>query len=204
MNPSPTEGPEAVLEYWFGTAIDANAIAASQAKLWWGKDGATDREIRERFLPLRRAAIDGRLAAWTASPRGRLALIVLIDQFSRNIFRDSPEAFAHDDLARRWCTDGLAQGDDRRLRPIERVFFYLPLEHSESIADQARSVALFTALRDEAPDAERGLFEGYLDFARRHRDIVDRFGRFPHRNAVLARGSTKEEVEFLRGPGSSF
>lgn len=193
-----------VLDFWFGSADTDADVFAAKSDLWFGAGTAFDAEIGERFGALREAAIAGDLNAWLAAPRGRLALVLLIDQFSRNLFRADPRAFAHDALARGWVEQGLREGTDRALRLCERVFFYLPLEHSESRADQQRSVALFTALRDEAPAALRERFDDYLDYAVRHRDIVARFGRFPHRNAVLGRASTREEVEFLRQPGSAF
>jgi uncharacterized protein (DUF924 family) len=195
---------EEIIGFWFGDGADAGAIAAAQSALWWGKSAANDRAIEQRFAPWVERAAARQLDSWLDTPRGRLALILLIDQFSRNIHRDSPRAFAGDALARDWALEGLAQGVDRRLRPIERVFFYLPLEHSEDRGHQAQSVRLYQRLVDEAPPAERQLFAGFLDFAVRHRDIVDRFGRFPHRNAILGRDSTPEERQFLQGPGSSF
>lgn len=197
-------GADAVLHFWFGEHPDDPLAVQAQSARWWRKDPAFDAEIRQRFGALREAAIARTLDDWLASPRERLALIVLVDQFSRNLFRDSPEAFAHDALARHWCIDGLGRGDDRALLPIERQFFYLPLEHSESRDDQARCIALFTALRDEAAPEWRAMFEGALDFAERHRDIIERFGRFPHRNAALGRVSSDREREFLAQPGSSF
>jgi uncharacterized protein (DUF924 family) len=133
-----------------------------------------------------------------------LALIVLVDQMSRNIFRDQLEAFTYDYLAQEWCLEGLDLGADEELQPLERVFFYLPLEHSESRVDQARSVALFSELAKQAPATQLGSFDYYLDFAKQHQAIVERFGRFPHRNEVLGRAFTSEEIEFLKGPGSSF
>lgn len=198
--------PEAarVLAFWFGETTDVAETAGRQQALWWGKDAARDREIGEQFGALRSQAVAGQLADWEQDPQGRLALILLIDQFSRNLFRGDPESFAQDGLALRWTLEGLEQGADRALQPIQRVFFYLPLEHAESRALQARSVALYTALAAEVPLEQRGLFEGFLDFAVKHRDIVERFGRFPHRNAILGRDSTPEEREFLQLPGSSF
>ena len=195
---------EAVLQFWFGTSSDDLDVSEGQASLWWGKDPATDELIRERFGSLRLAAIAGRLGHWEVTARGRLALIVLVDQFSRNLFRQQPEAFAHDALARQWCVDGLARGDDRSLRPIERVFFYLPLEHSEVLDDQRRSIERYEQLGREVPPQLQKPFADYVDFARRHCEIIERFGRFPHRNAVLGRASTPEEQQFLQGPGSSF
>lgn len=195
---------EDVLGFWFGDSQDPAEVATSQEALWWKGDPHTDEQIRQRFGALRLQAIRGELDAWLASARGRLAAIILVDQFSRNLFRGQPEAFAQDALARRWCVDGLARRSDQELRTIERVFFYLPLEHSESREDQARSVALYEALARQVPAALTGPFEYFAGFARAHRDIVERFGRFPHRNAILGRDSTAEEVAFLQQPGSSF
>jgi uncharacterized protein (DUF924 family) len=144
------------------------------------------------------------LDGWEQTSRGRLALIILVDQMSRNIFRDQMSAFTYDYLAQEWCLDGLDMGAAEELQPIERVFLYLPLEHSESRVDQARSVALFSELARRVPAAQRGSFDYYLDFAKQHQVIVERFGRFPHRNKVLGRASTQEEIEFLQGPGSAF
>ncbi len=205
--PADGETPASVLAFWFGAERDDAATAAAQAKLWWHKHPATDRAIAGRFASWLERAAAGELDAWAASPRGRLALILLTDQFPRNIHRDTPQAFAFDPLARAWCIDGLALGMDAALRPIERVFFYLPLEHSESLPDQDRAVALFETLAAEAarlaPDG-RAAFEGFADYARRHRDVIARFGRFPHRNRILGRASTESERAFLREPGSSF
>ena len=136
---------------------------------------------------------------------GRLALILLLDQLPRNIHRASPAAFAQDAKARDLCLRGLSLGADKALSPLARVFFYLPLEHAESREQQARSVALFEALAAEQADGPaRETFEGFADFARRHQVIIQRFGRFPHRNAILGRTSTPEEAEFLQQPGSGF
>ena len=193
-----------VLEFWFGHAEDDAAVIEEKGALWFRGGEAVDREIRSRFASLHEEAADGRLDGWLAVPLGRLALVLLIDQFSRNLFRDDPRAYAHDALALGWCKEALASGEDRKLRPIERVFLYLPLEHSENLADQEQAVALFTALAGEVPAPLKSAFDGYLDYAVRHRDIIARFGRFPHRNAVLGRASTDEEIEFLKQPGSSF
>lgn len=201
---NPAVSPEDVLAFWFGPEAGDSATAESQKKLWWSKDAVVDAEIRERFGALVAAAAGGAHREWAREPRGRLALILLFDQFPRNIYRDTPQAFAHDGLALRLALDGIAAEADRSLRAIERVFFYLPLEHAESPEMQERSVALFEGLRDSVAEADRSAFDGYLDFARRHRDIVQRFGRFPHRNLILGRASTAEETAFLQLPGSGF
>ena len=150
------------------------------------------------------AAEVGDLDDWRLSIDGRLALVLLTDQFPRNIFRDSPAAFHFDALARNLCVEGLATRADRELRPIERVFFYLPLEHSEDLDDQNRCVALFRELAEEVDADLKVTFENFVGFALRHHVIIERFGRFPHRNSVLGRRSTQEEIDFLAQPGSSF
>ncbi len=193
-----------VLEFWFGPAADVATVAARQAPLWWGKSEQTDALIRERFAATREQALTGRYDSWLAQPQGRLALIILVDQFSRNLFRNDARAFAHDPQALAWCKQGLQQGDDQALTSLERVFFYLPLEHSEVLADQHESVLQFERLAAGVAAAERETFENFVDFAQRHRVIVQRFGRFPHRNAALDRSSTAEEIAFLREPGSAF
>lgn len=193
--------PETVLTTWFPSD------PAQAQKLWWGKDEATDADLRERFSSTLAAARRGELDAWATTARGRLALIIVLDQLSRNIHRGSPEAFAGDAKARALVHEGLERGHDRELAPIERVFMYLPLEHSESLAEQDQCVGLFRTLADEvaATDAELGKrYAFYLTFADRHREIIARFGRFPHRNAVLGRESTDEELAFLTEPNSSF
>jgi uncharacterized protein (DUF924 family) len=195
---------ETILTYWFGTDPDGAALAKDRADLWWSKNTEIDREIRERFETSVRLAGKGMLSSWRAEPRGRLALIILTDQFPRNIYRDSPRAFAFDAGALELSLDGIARDADRLLRPIERVFFYLPLEHSERLEDQERSVRKFTELIQMAGVEQREIFESYLNFAILHRDIVARFGRFPHRNTILGRPSTPEELYFLSQPGSSF
>jgi len=198
------ETPDSIHAFWFGSAADDAVIAARQSRLWWRKDPAIDADIRRRFAPWLARAAAHELDAWLGSPRGRLALILLTDQFPRNIHRNTARAFDFDGLARHWCGAGLAAGADAALRPIERVFFYLPLEHSESLADQERAVALFRALAAAAPAGAHDAFDGFLDFARRHRDVIARFGRFPHRNKLLGRASTDRERAFLAQPGSSF
>jgi len=195
---------ESVLEFWFGSGADDATIAAQRSALWWQKDPVVDADCKARFEPLVLAAGEGQLASWTGTPRGRLALIVLTDQLPRNIYRGTSRAFAFDPVALACCLDGLSLGSDRELRRIERVFFYLPPEHSESAEHQERAVALFTELVEKAPPELYELFDGYRRYALRHREIIARFGRFPHRNALLGRASTPEEIAFLATPGSSF
>jgi len=193
-----------LLDFWFGDDSDDAAVGESQSALWWGQSAETDDELSGRFGQAASAAAAGTLDHWTGSPRGRLAVILLLDQMPRVIHRGTPLAFAQDGKARDTASRGLASGADRLLRPIERVFFYLPFEHSEDRADQRRSVELFRDMAAEVPDDWKKSFDFYHDFAIRHREIVDRFGRFPHRNAILGRESTPEELEFLKEPGSGF
>lgn len=198
------ETPDSIHAFWFGLPADDADVIAQQSALWWRKQAEVDAEIGRRFAPLVRQAATGELDDWLASPRGRLALVLLTDQFPRNIWRGTAPAFAFDALARRWAKEAIQLGLDLDARPIERVFLYLPLEHSEELADQREAVRLFDALAGSVPSALRPGFDGYVDFARRHLDIIERFRRFPHRNAALGRETTAEEAEFLRQPGSSF
>jgi len=194
-----------LLHFWFGDlSVPDEQIAERQAALWWGASAETDAILRTRFADLQRRVTRGELTEWRQTPRGYLASILAVDQLSRNLFRGKAEAFAHDDLARAWTVEAIAAGQDRLLRPIERVFVYLPLEHSENLADQEQSVREYERLASEVGPSARATFAGYLDFAVRHRDIVRRFGRFPHRNASLGRVSTPAELDFLSQPGSSF
>lgn len=194
-----------IIEFWFGAGTDRDATTAGrQSRLWWGKNAETDQEIRRRFEPQVQAAGTGKLEAWKSSPEGWLALILLTDQFPRNIYRDTPRMYRFDPLARTLCADGLEDGTDRKLRLVQRVFFYLPLEHSESLDDQVRCVTLMHGLVHEAPEADKAVFEDFAGHAEAHRNIIERFGRFPHRNSILGRESTDEEIAFLTQPGSSF
>ena len=193
-----------ILEFWFGDESDDARVAASQAGLWWGKDPAVDREIRDRFAGSVERAAAGELDHWGDEARGKLALILLCDQFPRNIHRDTPRAFATDERALGYATALIDSGKDRELRAIERVFVLLPLEHSENIEHQDRCVEAMRRLASSVPDAQSEPFDTFVDFAERHRDVIARFGRFPHRNRILGRESTDAERTFLQQPGSSF
>lgn len=199
--------PDTIHAFWFGRAAGESAdtdIIARQSALWWKKQPAVDAGIRRRFAPLVGSVAMGAVDGWLSTPRGRLALILLTDQFPRNIWRGQAAAFAFDVLALRWAKEAIERGLDRDARAVERVFLYLPLEHSEHLADQREAVRLFDALAADVAPAARPAFAGYLDYARRHLEIIERFGRFPHRNAALGRETTAEEAEFLRQPGSGF
>jgi len=191
MNPIPAQAQE-VLDFWFGTE-------GAVRKEWFRKDVEFDAQIARRFGPLIDAAVAGGLTEWASEPASALAHIVLLDQFTRNTRRNSPQAFAGDALALATAKAMVASGQDQTLSPVQRGFVYLPFEHSENLADQAESVRLHTALVACAPDQH-----SLLDYANRHRAIVARFGRFPHRNTALGRESTPEEVAFLKQPGSGF
>jgi uncharacterized protein (DUF924 family) len=166
--------------------------------VWFRKDDAFDEEIRVRFGAALAAGIAGAFGDWCTTPRGCLARVVLLDQFTRNAFRGTPDAFAGDAGALATAEDAVEREFDRSLEPLERWFLYMPFEHSELLAQQDRAVALFAALATET-----GLDEP-LPWAERHRDVIRRFGRFPHRNEILGRASTPEEVAFLQQPGSRF
>ena len=195
---------QALLDWWFGDALRASDVAAQRNGLWFGKSACEDTASDNRFGGLVRQALDGGLADWAGSAQGWLALILLLDQLPRMIFRDTPRAYAGDARAQRLVRQGLEAGFDRQLPRIERVFVYLVLEHAEDLASQNEAVRLFEALQGEAGDSEKVLFAGYLAYARKHQVVIERFGRFPHRNAILGRDSTAQEVQFLTEPGSRF
>lgn len=185
-----------VLAFWFGWPDAADYGQYRQS--WFVKDAAFDAVIRERFLDTWQRAAQGTLLDWMTSPRSTLALIVLTDQFPRNLFRGDARAFSSDSVALQVARNMVDAGLDAELLPVERAFVYLPFEHAEDPVMQERSVRLFTAL--EAHPAGPQM----LDYARRHRDVIARFGRFPHRNAALGRMSTPEELDWLAQPGSGF
>jgi uncharacterized protein (DUF924 family) len=198
------ETAESILHFWFDASADDAEVIREKSSLWWKKNPKVDAEIRSRFEMMLDAEVKSEFESWSRGPRGQLARILLCDQFPRSMYRGLPCSFAYDERARQLARNALDQGMDRKLRRIERVFLYLPFEHSEDHDDQATSVRLFSALRDEAPDGEKATYGNYLDFALKHKVIIDRFGRFPHRNVILDRESSPEEQEFLKGPGSSF
>jgi uncharacterized protein (DUF924 family) len=193
-----------VLEAWFGNDTNTNRAIGNKSALWWGKDPDADAELRRRFGEAVEALLAVDEIALPATPEETLARIILADQITRSIYRDTPRAFAGDGLALGLCLGGLAERQDLPLNPLQRVFFYLPLEHAESLEHQERAVHLFETLLETVEPELRQPFENFLDFARRHRDVIARFGRFPHRNRILGRESTPEEEAFLKEPGSGF
>ncbi len=188
-------GWQAVLDFWFD---------AAHVPLWFMKDEAFDRAIRDRFAPLVAAAVEGALASWERAAPSCLALLVVLDQFPRNAWRGDRRAFGGDHAALAVARRALARGLDREVPLARRRFFYLPLEHSESLADQEESCALFRRLAAEAGPADRAWAAEQVLYAERHREIIARFGRFPHRNAILGRPATPKEQAFLSEPMSSF
>ena len=186
-----------VLDFWF--APEGDAEHGTLRGIWFQKSEATDRDIAGRFGALIERGLRGELSGWAAAPQTALAQILLLDQFTRNTFRDTPRAFAGDARALRAATAMVGARQDEALRPEQRAFVYLPFEHAEGIAMQDEAVRLFTRLTSEAP-----AMADMLAYAHKHRDAVQRFGRFPHRNAILGRQSTAEEIAFLREPNSRF
>jgi len=187
----------AVLDAWFG-APGSDAYGRQHA--WWFiKRDDTDAQLRTQFAPLVERALVGEMRDWENSPRAALARLLLLDQFPRNLFRNTPGAFAGDMMALAAAKRLVAAGDDQALIPVERIFAYLPFEHAEDLDEQRMSLQLFRALADEHAG-----FDGTLAYAERHHAVIARFGRFPHRNRILNRASTPEELDFLAQPGSGF
>ena len=196
---------EQVLDFWFGACAADGSLDPAKQKMWFGDGRNYDVDLGKRFGKLHRRAARGELdAEWAATPRGRIALIVVLDQFSRHIHRGTATAFAQDLAAQRLAVAGVEQEADRALIPVQRAFFYLPFEHAEDLELQRLGVRSFERLATEVAPAWRKEYTGFSDYSGRHRDIIERFGRFPHRNRILGRTSTPEEVEFLKEPGSSF
>ena len=190
-------GIEPLLTFWFGAVSDGFADDAHRRR-WFSPDPGFDDECRSRFGDLCCAAIAGECSHWLETPRGRLACILACDQMPRNIHRGTREAFAGDHRALQIARDGILSGADQLLTYDERAFFYMPFEHSENRVDQHTCVGLFTQLRDSTPPGKRHLTGNYLRFAQQHRDLLQRFGRFPHRNALLGRTSSTEELDYLK------
>jgi uncharacterized protein (DUF924 family) len=189
--------PADILHFWFGAP--GSATRGTQREVWFRKDPAFDEEIRRHFLIATEAAARGELDRWQSDRESALALVILLDQFPRNLYRGSPKAFAADAKAREVADAAMARGFDLTFPSCERLFFYLPLEHSEILADQERAVMLFKRLAEDDPARAEA-----VPYALRHHEIIQRFGRFPHRNEALGRESTEAEIAFLKEPMSSF
>ena len=195
---------EKILEFWFGTFPNAWTGDESKYDMWFKNGAAYDTEIFSSFGSDYFRAVEGELDHWVESPRGRLALIILFDQFSRHIHRGTAEAFAQDQKSQQLCIDGIGAGDDLNLHPVERSFFYLPLEHAEDIGLQNLGVEAFTQLVLDVPEQYRKPFEAALEWAEKHRYVIERFGRFPELNGILGRESTEDEIEFIQEGEYSF
>jgi uncharacterized protein (DUF924 family) len=207
---SPREAPamndqiDELLDYWFADTVKDPAKISARMGFWFGADPARDAEMAERWGALVSAAAEGKLDTWTRTPRGRLAVLLLMDQFRRNIFRGTAEAFRRDGRARYLMRDGISRMMDIQLTPVERVFFYMPLQHSESLDDQELGVDRYLQVEREVAEDHKPIFADFRKYAQRHRDIIARFGRFPHRNAILGRRDTAEEQAWLASGGETF
>jgi uncharacterized protein (DUF924 family) len=199
--PNPGASTQDVLDFWFGDGLRCDWPSTDQQPLWFGGGAEQDETIRRRFGALVESALSGGLAEWERTPLTRLALLIVLDQFSRNVYRSQARAFAGDARAQQLVLTALAAGEDTRLARVGCVFLYMPLMHAEDLALQERCVACFTELHSHSPPALREKLASNLHFAIEHRDTIQRFGRFPHRNAVLGRESSAEEEAFLKdGP----
>ena len=199
-----TSPSQDLLNWWFGEGATATEIAGAKNGLWFGYKPEQDAEARERFGDFTECALAGKLNEWAESPHGWLALILMLDQLPRMIYRGTPKAYAGDERALQLVREGMAHGGDVLLAPIQRVFIYLVLEHAESLSVQDQAVQQFEQLVGLADVDEQKLFADFLDFAERHRQVIARFGRFPHRNEILDRTSSDAERAFLAEPGSRF
>jgi uncharacterized protein (DUF924 family) len=197
MSAMPVDDPEAVLDFWFGAPDSAGFGSARKA--WFAKDDAFDASVRDRFGALIERALRGELEDWAGSPRSALAQVLLLDQLTRNAFRGTARSFAGDARALAAASRMVGARQDEALPPFMRAFVYMPFEHAEGLAMQDEAIRLFTRLVSEAPE-----HADMLDYAHRHRAVIERFGRFPHRNDILGRRATAEEIEFVKRPGSGF
>jgi len=195
---------DAVLDFWFKEKELTAPQIDGRMDVCFGTDSVFDEEIAREFANDVELASEGKLDHWAHEPKGRLALILLLDQFRRNIYRNSPEAFACDKAALKLCVEGAMEKKDKGLTPIQRAFFYMPLQHAESRKVQKKACSIFNRLAEVVTPTYRETFETMAQFAELHADIVERFGRFPHRNAILKRANTAEEDEYLSGYAPNF
>jgi uncharacterized protein (DUF924 family) len=195
---------EKILEFWFGTFPDAYSSDPASVEMWFENGSQYDQEIFIKFGETYERASSGEMDQWMDMPRGKLALIILLDQFSRHIHRNQAESFSQDLKAQEICIDGISAGDDFKLHPVERSFFYLPLEHAEDIERQELSVQAFAQLVQDVPEPHQQQFKSSLDYAVRHHYVIEQFGRFPELNEILGRESTGEELEFIESGEYSF
>ena len=195
---------DAIIDFWFGGSPEDPRVIESRSSTWFRADPSFDEEIRARFGADHEAASRGERDPWRATARGSLALILVFDQFSRNLHRGKPRAFTQDGRAQAVCLDGLDRGCDRALPTLPRAFFYLPLHHAEDSVLQDRCVEEFRRLLAETPPAFAEIIGAFSDYARGHQDVVRRFGRFPHRNEILGRESTADERAYLLAGAPSY
>ena len=195
---------EEILDFWFGVSLDSPDAIAARGEYWFVQRDDFDRSIEARFGSLPDRALRGEFDTWSREPRASVALVLVLDQFPRNLHRGRARSFEFDPKALGVALSAIDAGFDRELHPIEASFLYLPLEHCEDLLLQDRSVELFGSLIPRAPLDLRPIFERFLAYAHRHREVIRRFGRFPHRNAVLGLRSTQEEVAYLESGGETF
>jgi uncharacterized protein (DUF924 family) len=195
---------EAILAFWFKEQQLTAPQIDGRMDVWFGEDPVFDEEVAQKFADDVENASEGRLDHWAQEPPGRLALILLLDQFRRNIYRNQAEAFALDKAALKLCVEGAMEKKDKGLTPIQRAFFYMPLQHSESRKVQKKSVEIYSRLSEAVSATYRETFETIAQFAQLHADIVEQYGRFPHRNTILKRENSPEEDEYLAGDVPSF
>lgn len=190
-----------ILDMWFRERAHDGPGLDARVNYWFGEDPERDIQIRHRYGGLIKRASANQLDHWASIPLGRLALIIVIDQFRRNVYRGTREAFSHDRMALTLCVEGAIAKQDKQLSLLQRVFFFMPMQHIESLKVQNKSVTVFKGLAAAASGTEKDTFETFADFAELHRDIIEQFGRFPHRNSILGRESTDTEKEYLEdGP----
>jgi uncharacterized protein (DUF924 family) len=199
-----TVKPEEILEFWFGNALTSPEQVGPRSELWFSQNDEFDSQIQHRFDSLPEQAARGELDAWRGEGSSALALVLVLDQFPRNLYRHSARAFEFDPPAREVALESISRGFDEALHPLQAAFLYLPLEHAEDIGLQERSVQLIEQLTARAPAGLRPRFEQFTTYARRHRDVIHRFGRFPHRNGLLNRKSTPAEIVYLESGGDTF
>ena len=193
-----------ILSFWFKEQALSAPQIDRRMDIWFGEDAEFDAAIKAEFEDDMERASQGQLDHWADEPRGRLALILLIDQFRRNVYRNTAKAFSHDKLALKLCVEGAMAKKDKGLTPIQKVFFYMPLQHAESAKVQAKSVELFNKLAESVSPTFQETFLTVAQFAELHKDVIDQYGRFPHRNELLGRDNTPEEDEYLAGDSPDF
>jgi len=195
---------EEILSFWFKEQALSAPQIDRRLDIWFGEDAVFDHECKKEFSDVVDRASEGKLNHWADEPHGRLALILLLDQFRRNIYRGTADAFAMDKLALKLCVEGAMEKKDKGLTPIQQAFYYMPLQHAESRKVQAKSIKIYNRLAEVVSPTYRETFETIAQFAELHHDIVQQFGRFPHRNSLLDRPNTPEEDEYLAGDSPDF